>query len=923
MKPVLRNSRKTLSAALAATLAFIILTVTDHDDFAFAADADQVNQIWTDWEWEDEDYWTSGSGAGLYSEEKPAGSHNLLAFAWKGTTYSTGVNDSLLTSNSVSFTAGNWEALPITSIPYTVYPGSSKCWVQSSQDYFGPAVGADEPISQPALEGGCYSGEELASFLTAGTNGLDLGKAVLNLKPTNSLITFPVLSINPSAIDDGIPDVLVNAVAQPASTADTFSFRQADGSSLVGNTISRTLADADPVGSWTHDLYNKDGSGPHQTADKDYRFLAFDFSHFGITSSNYSTIRQFNWSIADGTDIAFVGVNSDSVTVSATTESCLDSSNTIQGTKTTQIAADNGDVILTFTVDEGQTGACTWTVPTGVYAVYYLAVGGGGGGGSGGGGAGEAVTNWSYTIPGSTQVSAGAPLSVNPGSTLAIQVGSGGNGGGGGSPRCTPAVANTCSGWDIAAANGTNSSLGSVVAAGGGAGGQSVVTFNSDGSLATRSGTAGATGGSSGGAGFDFAGSSAATATATNIPGAVSFVNAGGAFVGSGGFRAGSGGGGAGSAGSNANVLYLGADGGRGIFSTIGGSSVEYACGGGGGVNSNSGANVTNGGGDGGCSSAGDGQSWGQNLNTDSISSGLATAATDDFGGGGGGTDPEGARTSTTVQGTGGADGGNGVIIVRYSPANLACPYSASTSPSLPVACPTSVTIVAGGSSTSASVGATPISYVDGSTSISSVVSPDTDISVSNTSTSVTITVSDANTDLVGGTYPLVYTLTRSDVTSTSYILLTITDPNQLTPLNLVAEPRATGVTLPRFILGGNGVDTTDEVLVCITPNSANPNASVALSNQADVTVQSRGNNSRGISIRGAKSTVESRTGQVRVSHSTANTALFNDGNSVVFDVNVSVTKNGGNNQCNVGTSSTVTITQASLVADQRFSFDF
>ena len=289
MKLVVKNSRKTLSAALAATLAFITLTVTDHDDFAFAEDADQVDQIWTDYG----GYWTSGNGTDSYagiSATKPASSHNLLAFAWGGTTYSTGVNDSLLTSNSVSFTAGNWEALPITSIPYTVYSGSSKCWVQSSQDYFGPAVGADASISAPA--GDCYSGEELASFLTAGTNGLDLGSAVLNLKPTNSLITFPVLSIDPSAINDGVPDVLVNAVAQPASTADTFSFRQADGSTLVGNTLSRTLANADPVGTWTHDLYNKDGSGPHQIADKDYRFLAFDFSDFGITSSKSRGLRD-------------------------------------------------------------------------------------------------------------------------------------------------------------------------------------------------------------------------------------------------------------------------------------------------------------------------------------------------------------------------------------------------------------------------------------------------------------------------------------------------------------------------------------------------------------------------------------------------------------------------------------------------------
>ena len=921
MKFAPKNRTRTAGAVLTGIVVCASLSVADQGDIAYAADDDQVDQIWTDFD----GFWTSGNGSGSYAGEssvKPNDHHDLLAFAWNGTTYSTGVNDALLTSNSVSFTAANWEALPIESVPYTVNSGSSTCSTWSVQDYFGPALGSAATITDPM--GACYSGEELASYLTAGTNGLDLGSAVINLKPDNSLITFPVLSVDPSAINDGVPDVLVNSVAQPSATADTFSFREADGSTLVGSTLSQTLADADSVGRWTMDLYNKDGSGPYlEGVDRDYRLLAFDFSDFGITTSNYSSIRQFNWSIDDETDTAFVAVNSGSVTVSATTEDCLDSGNTIQGTKTTQIAADNGDVIITFTVDEGQTGACTWTVPTGVFATHYLAVGGGGGGGSGGGGAGEVVTSWSYTVPGSSQVSAIAPLSVSPGAELAIQVGSGGNGGGGGSPRCDPDAANTCTGWDIASANGTNSSFGSVSAAGGGAGGQSVITFNSDGSVATRVGAAGAAGGSSGGAGFDFDGIESASASPTNIPGAVSLVNSGGAFVGSGGFRAGGGGGGAGSVGSNPNVLYLGGDGGRGIFSTIGGMSVEYGCGGGGGVNSNSEANVTDGGGAGGCGSAGNGASWGQLLNTDSVSSGLATPALDDFGGGGGGADPEGARTSTSVQGTGGSDGGNGVVIIRYSPANLACPYSASASPSLPVACPASVTIVAGGSAASTSVGATPISYADGTTSITSVVSPDSDISVSNTSSSVTITVSNANTDLVGGTYPIVYTLTRGGVTSTSYILLTISDPNQLTPVNLVAEPRTTEVTLPRFVLGGSGVGASDEVMICLTPNSANPDTSVSLSNQAGVSVESRGTNSRGISIRGPKSTLESRTGEVRVSHSTADSRLFTEASSVVFDVSVSVTQNGGNNQCSVGTPSTVTITEASLVSDQRFEIAF
>ena len=43
----------------------------------------------------------------------------------------------------------------------------------------------------------------------------------------------------------------------------------------------------------------------------------------------------------------------------------------------------------------------------------------------------------------------------------------------------------------------------------------------------------------------------------------------------------------------------------------------------------------------------------------------------------------------------------------------------------------------------------------------------------------------------------------------------------------------------------------------------------------------------------------------------------------MALDVNVSVAKNAGNNQCSAGTSSTFTISEASLGSDQRFSFSF
>ena len=90
------------------------------------------------------------------------------------------------------------------------------------------------------------------------------------------------------------------------------------------------------------------------------------------------------------------------------------------------------------------TGSGTWTAPAGVTSIEYLVVGGGGGGGAGGGGGG-----------GSVQL---GTLSVTPGSLYSYTVGAGGNGG------ATP------SGGETNGNDGSDSTIGTITAKGGGKG---------------------------------------------------------------------------------------------------------------------------------------------------------------------------------------------------------------------------------------------------------------------------------------------------------------------------------------------------------------------------------------------------------------------------------------------------------------------
>ena len=278
------------------------------------------------------------------------------------------------------------------------------------------------------------------------------------------------------------------------------------------------------------------------------------------------------------------------------------------------------DTVVSFKT----TGLCAWTVPSTISSVQYLVVAGGGGGGgdaAGGGGAGGLLTNYG-----------GTALNVTPSDSLIIGVGSGGVAGHNG-PSNDPS-------GHIKPTTGGNSQFGSLVAFGGGLGGN----YNSGN---------GGNGGSGGGGAFSngIAGS-----------GTVGQGNSGGNSSGGGSGPAGGGGGGAGGVGTAGNTAQ--GQGGPGSSVAITGTAITYAGGGGGGrwsVNGSAPGANNGGAGGGGAGSIGCGN--------------RATDASANTGGGGGGA-PAGCYGD-------GGSGGSGIVIVRYTtptaPTNSAAPVVSGT----------------------------------------------------------------------------------------------------------------------------------------------------------------------------------------------------------------------------------------------------
>lgn len=247
-------------------------------------------------------YWRSG--VGNINTVKPDNHHELISFSYNGTRYSTGVNDALLTSQSLPFTPGLYQALPMTTIAGSAN-GNTKIGLGAMVD--GVLNGAGPAPSR-----------NLGPYLNDGQNGLDMGTCVANL-PAGTMF-LSVSNIQATKIGDGIPDIVVTQIADPSSTYDSYEFTDINGT-RIGSPLNVVLNTISPVGQWVADFYEATGStilsaGYTQT-QRDLRLWAADFTTFGINASNIGNIAYFKITLSGTSDIAFVAYNSGTITVQA------------------------------------------------------------------------------------------------------------------------------------------------------------------------------------------------------------------------------------------------------------------------------------------------------------------------------------------------------------------------------------------------------------------------------------------------------------------------------------------------------------------------------------------------------------------------------------------------------------------------------
>lgn len=278
--------------------------------------AQDVTEVITDYN----GYWKSRQGG--ISPTRPDNSHNMLAFTYNGTRFSTGVNDATLTTAGDVFTPGDYRAMQVYQI--TSQPNSNTK-IGLGAMYDGVANGPSTP--RPS--------SNIPYYLTDGAKGLDLGTGIANL-PAGEVM-FAITGMNIHMIGDGIPDLVVTQIADPSGNTDSYEFTDANGV-RVGNKVDVVINNAPRIGVWLADFYDANNmslTGSFVQTERNIRMWAADFSAFGINSTNIHRVTYFRIRLNGDSDIAFVAYNARALLVDGALPTKL---NSFKGTPVDQQA---------------------------------------------------------------------------------------------------------------------------------------------------------------------------------------------------------------------------------------------------------------------------------------------------------------------------------------------------------------------------------------------------------------------------------------------------------------------------------------------------------------------------------------------------------------------------------------------------------
>jgi|GEM_PF-4548864 len=261
-------------------------------------------------------YWSTTTTAN--NSIHPNSDHNLVAFqVGSGAIYSTGVNNTILNNYGITYTPGNFKALPVifsgnapantSTGPITIITG----WMKDNNA--STAIFTHQNVKDLSVQ----------SVLTDGIQGLNIATGYTNL-PSSTNASFSIYNVIPSKISDAEPDLIITQIGAPSTANDTFRFYDANNN-IVGTAFTQNMNNVPSLGIQNVDLYNVKGSVPYSqskpvgvyagASTRELRLIALKLSDLGITSSNYTQIKYFRIKPSGTSDVAFVAYNGNSINV--------------------------------------------------------------------------------------------------------------------------------------------------------------------------------------------------------------------------------------------------------------------------------------------------------------------------------------------------------------------------------------------------------------------------------------------------------------------------------------------------------------------------------------------------------------------------------------------------------------------------------
>ncbi|MCL9981247.1 MAG: T9SS type A sorting domain-containing protein [Bacteroidia bacterium] len=296
-------------------------------------------------------YWSSTIQSN--NSTLPDLSHNLLAFKFGSTLYSTGVSDTVLSNRSITYTSGLWNAFPVNTLTGS---GTDAVLLWASKN--------DGTLTQQL-----NPQKKIKDVLIDGKRGLDMGTGIANF---DAEIEFTVTNIDPNKISDSEPDILVTQVASPTQGIyDRFYFVDASNN-RVGDEVTAIAYDIPILGEYYLDLWNLNSASNSLISNTDavsstvfnnglnstreMRLFAYKLSDFGLTSSNYSSAVKLVFKPGGVADYSFVAYNANTFVIPTADISqqpvsdieCYNSGNTVtfsvSATNPTSVGANGGTI---------------------------------------------------------------------------------------------------------------------------------------------------------------------------------------------------------------------------------------------------------------------------------------------------------------------------------------------------------------------------------------------------------------------------------------------------------------------------------------------------------------------------------------------------------------------------------------------------